>query len=335
MTDSPPTDDAKRETGSLSVTLRMFAEESRSPFFAAALSRLSDDLNQGVSWSDALARHGWRLPRFLRGVFSLAERSGDLTQTLSRYLRVVQQNRRARWHVLSALLYPLVVGLICSTLVGGVLVLIVPGFWSIYDDFGVDLPDLTVAIGTLSRIVIHGWPWILLAIATLLAAAIVLRILSPPVLVRAFQWIPVVGTASWMAGASEFCSLLSIAIQSHMTLPESLKLTADALRDSNLRAGAKKLASSIERGEILPAALESRPEFRPALAQVFRHAGREHQFAEILRAHGELFAVQAEGHSRIAVVWIEPFLMIGIGFGVGLVALGLFLPLVKLLNELS
>ena len=57
--------------------------------------------------------------------------------------------------------------------------------------------------------------------------------------------------------------------------------------------------------------------------------------SEILKSWAELFARIASSRSSVITAIIGPVMMIGIGFFVGLLVIAMFLPLVKLLNELA
>jgi type II secretory pathway component PulF len=129
--------------------------------------------------------------------------------------------------------------------------------------------------------------------------------------------------------------LLGILVKARIPLPDALRLTASGLRDANLRAGCLKLAKQVEGGESPAYAASILPHFRPRLVQLLRHTDHEESFAQILKAHGDLFAIQAETQAGIAVVWMQPFLLVFVGLLGAFIVIGLFFPLIHTLNELS
>jgi len=334
-TSAPPPED----TPSLPFSMRMFAEEASSPWTASGFRSIATALEQGSSWNEAVKSAGGRLPEFLRGVFAIAERTGSIEQVIGEYFAGSRRTRRAKRQVLVALLYPAFLALLGLMLLMGVLLFVVPPFREMFNDFGVELPAVTKLMLVLSHLVIVGWPWILGSIVFTLAALVAMLLFTKlPVgapLVRVLQSIPIVGTASQLAGASEFCILLAMLVKARIPLPDALRLTAAGLQDANLRQGARRLADHVERGESPAYAASILPHFRPRLVQLLRHTEHERTFGEILRSHGELFGIQAEAQSGIAIVWMQPFLLVFVGILGGVVVIGLFMPLIKLLNELS
>ncbi|MBX3442461.1 MAG: type II secretion system F family protein [Planctomyces sp.] len=328
-----------RNDPNLSMTLALLAEETLDFRLSRTLRSMSADLDRGSDWSEVLRTHQRRLPPVLAGAFEIAQASGRLPNVLGEYIEVMRRNRQARRRMMLSLMYPFIVLLLTVALLGGMLLFLVPGFASMFNDFGMELPAMTVGLIGLSLFLTEHVP--LVAAGMAIAAGLMLALILLPrlplggALGRMLQSVPVLGTASWMAAAAEFFSLLAILVDAQKPLPEALRLTGKSLTDSNLRDGVGDLSRLVEHGEPAAEAAALLPNFRPAVVQVLRHSQRPTAFARILRTQAELFSLQAEAMARLAIVWIEPVMLALIGLVVGFIVLSLFLPLVKLLNELA
>ena len=75
--------------------------------------------------------------------------------------------------------------------------------------------------------------------------------------------------------------------------------------------------------------------FPRSVVMLFRWQGQPEAFARALRSSGELFATQARLHVGILGLLLQPLLLFFIVAFVGAMVVAMFLPLVKLLNELS
>ena len=71
------------------------------------------------------------------------------------------------------------------------------------------------------------------------------------------------------------------------------------------------------------------------LQQVFRHASSERTVVDSLRGLSDLYAAQCSASSRLVTRILEPFVVVVVMGNVGITAIALFLPLIKLLNDLS
>jgi type II secretory pathway component PulF len=319
--------------------MRMFGEESLSPGTKSAFRGIARVLEQGGTLDDAIRGPGRRLPRFLRGVFIAAGRSGSIERVIGDYLGGSRRTRRARRSVIAAILYPAFLATMICLLSIAMFGVILPPFKFMFQDFGLELPWPTKALMLTSDLVVASWMWLLaglgLVITVLCVTIFSMRLPIAATTLRLLQSVPIIGTASALAGASEFCLLLAMLVRARIPFPETLRLTAAGLRDANLRQGTLRLARDVERGETPAYAASILPHFGPRLVPLFRHTTNEETFAEILKSHGELFALQAEAHAGIAVMWMQPLLLLLVGVMGAFVVVGLFLPLMHLLNALA
>jgi type IV pilus assembly protein PilC len=298
---------------------------------------MSRSIEDGATWEQAVNSQRW-LPPFLKGAFLIGERSGRLGPLLAEFLFIVRRNRRTHRQIVIVLAYPALLVLAATNIVLGSVLYLIPEFKEIYNDFGIALPGITLVLLYLCDLLLLCWEW-LAGVTSILFMMAIAWLALPQVpfgsaVARAFQWIPIVGTASWLAGASEFCSLLAILVRARVPLPEALRLTATAIRDPSMKASTRQLAAAVERGDPIDEAAERIPGCRRPLIQVLRSAKRGDVFADVLSSHGELFVLQAEAHARMALVWIEPFLLVLIGVGLAFVVCALFWPLFRMISVL-
>lgn len=323
----------------LAAGLHAYSQEVPSPRMRSALRRLSHDLDAGTSLTEALDRQGRALPPYLRGLIAAGVQSGRFGEVVEQHLLCVRRTRDIRARVWLTLCYPFLLLLASVVLVYLLLVWPVPAFRTVFEDFGVSLPALTVWMLRASEgalWLLPRWPTVL-GICALVAVALLSLMFLPGRAgrTRLFQKVPILGTASRYVGMSEFCSLLAILIDCRVPLPEALRLTAPALRDPNLSEGTRLLAAGVERGNEVQDEVYRLPHFPRALAAMFRWAEHPAALAQGLRAAGELFAVQARVQSGVVGVFLQPFLFIGLAAGAGLIVTSLFMPLITLLNELA
>lgn len=80
---------------------------------------------------------------------------------------------------------------------------------------------------------------------------------------------------------------------------------------------------------------ERPPHFPADLLHVFRWSDRQEAFPTALHAAGDLYAARACTQTGLIGVLIEPLVVIGVTLSVGWTVLATFMPLIKLLNDLS
>jgi type IV pilus assembly protein PilC len=323
----------------LSAGLLAYSEEVPSHRMRMSLRRMARAIDAGRPLEDVLGNEASQTSDYLRGLVRAGIATDRLGEVLGEHLSCIRRTRLIRNRIWTSLAYPLV--LLAVALVIGLFVLIwpIPAFREIFNDFGVQLPDLTLAFLNLSGLAVRGlvyWPWFLGAI--LICGALFYGIRYLPgraTRVRIWQYVPILGSASRNAAMSEFCSLLAILVESRVPLPDALWMTADAVRDPNVADGCRRLAEQVAHGLSAESEARALGHFPRSVVMLFRWQRQPVAFARALRANAELFATQARIQSGLLGLFMQPLLLFVIVTFVGTMVVALFLPLVKLLNDLS
>ena len=321
----------------LSAGLRALSEEVPSRRVRKWLRAISDRLERGQSLGAVAREAEGAWPRYFLAMLSAGQRTGKLPVLLNEcvvHLRTTAEVRRELW---VALAYPAVLIAVAWLLLSFLGTLILPQFRSIFLGFGKELPGITVAILAWSDVMgVVGW-WSLPALVLVLWLA---WIFAEPLGYERLRdslvsHVPLFGEARRSAALSEFCRLLSMLVKYEVGLPEAVRLAAGSVRDADLREACFDLATRIQAGESLTDAATQIGRFPQDLLHLFRWADRGEDFAEGLQNASEVLGAQSRVHSHTLAIVFEPAVTIAIGIVVGLTVIALFMPLVKLLNDLS
>ncbi len=235
-----------------------------------------------------------------------------------------------------SLAYPILSMLAAITLFVFVNVVLVSKFESIFLDFGIPLPRLTVGLILMSRFLREGWPALLIAAGVIAVLWLVLRVvLKSPDRRSLATRIPVLGGVWRYTSWAEFCHLLALLLESRLTLPEALRLAGEGVQNTDLDRACQTMASDVERGGTLAQAMASRPELPSGLARLLRWAAKQNAIAEILHMAGEMFEARAKGQAMFAGTVMAVLSVVIVLWGAFSVVVGLMLPLVTLISKLS
>jgi type II secretory pathway component PulF len=321
----------------LEAGLRALGEETPRGRFRRTLLRMSRELANGRPIEEVLSRRSGGLPGYLRGLVKAGVQSGQLGRFLEEFLLTIRRRRSSRQSYWLALLYPLLMLPLALLAVTGMMWLIVPQFASIFEDFGTELPAMTVVLISMGELLS---PRLLLGFAAAIIGGLLLLQLmpyawSPAPWTRFVQSLPLVGPPSRMRGMSEFCSFLGLLVSGRLPLQESLDVTAGALQDANLRAGCRKLSARVAAGDSMEAGARQLPHFSAELLSLLHWETRGEAFGQMLRHAGEVYAARSHVQLGIVLLFFQPLVLLLIGMILGFTVLALFLPLIKLLNDLT
>lgn len=314
----------------LPAALYACAGESSSPTEARELRLLANKVEAGASLDSALREISPR-GRAVWALIAAGLKTGRLPRILEAYLNAERHTRELWQRFWHSLLYPMIVTIAALAILLGAMVIIIPQFKDIFTDFGLELPSLTMLLIMISDALAAAWP----VYAVMLLAALMLIFLLPRLPVATWwEYVPIVGKAATKAGMSEFCALLSVCVESDMPLPEALEAIASSSRSGRVRQMSGVMSRRIADG-LDPQLAADDSDFPQDVRHVFRWSSSRDEFVTLLRNHA--LALAAESRVQVALIgfFLQPFVIVFLAVGVGLIVISLFMPLVRLLNELS
>jgi len=319
----------------LSQGLVALGEELPRGRLRQSMNELALTLEAGVPLDQAVEDHRGRIPPHLRGLVIAGVRSGrlgDLLKQFSSYVFIGTELKRALW---VGLAYPALTVGVAFALFLFVCAVVVTQFDEIYRDFNIPLPGITLAMLFVARVVNSIWTPLGLVAGALFCSWLAIRLfLTRPVRRSLAGRLPLLGTVWRSTSLAEFCHLLALLLESHLPLPEALRLTGEGVQDAEFDVSCRRMAHEVESGRSLSDAMAERRLFPPGLPRLLRWAEGQKSLTEVLHIAGSMFEARARSQSTfvgsvMSVLCVVPVLWII------LIVPALFLPLITLISRLS
>src|SRR5436309_1820554 len=157
---------------SLSDALGVLERRTQKKSTAAIMGSLRNDIVQGGTLSDALAKHPRLFSKFFVNLVRAGEASGTLDEVLIRLGKHQEQAGEIREKVVGALIYPLIVVLVGIGAVTFFMTFMVPRFEVMFREMRTTMPLPTRVLIAVSEAFTSYW-WI--GLAAILAAAVIIR----------------------------------------------------------------------------------------------------------------------------------------------------------------
>lgn len=317
----------------LEASLRSMAEETGDRRLAQTLRDLSEQLERGQTVEQAVAGLGNRVPPELAGLLRAGIRCGNLAGLCDSFALQQMATQRTARIVRSVVAYPLLILLILIPIALLFSEVVVPMFGGLFDDFDLELPRLTDMVLSASRVT----PWLLIAfLAIPIVIAITLRLLGGRWLWHRVRGaLPLLGRLWIWSGQREFAALLASFLDFNVPLAESLTLTSEVLGDRNVARACEKVSHQSQMGRPLAACLSESIHFDRSLASLVEWGEVHHALPETLRLACQVFEDRIEQYGAILRRLIPPATMVIVATFVLFAVMGLFLPLVRLIEGLS
>src|SRR5947207_10633732 len=139
--------------------LNVLAKQERDPVLKRTTGALSDSVQSGNTFSDALAQHPKIFNELYVSMVKAGALGGVLEVVLTRLAEFQEKAQQVQGKVLSAMIYPAIVMTMAVAIMGFLLVFIVPRFEAIFKDMLGDkpLPGITIFVISISRFAQNNW----------------------------------------------------------------------------------------------------------------------------------------------------------------------------------
>lgn len=311
---------------SLLLALRTVAEQARRPRATMIWQDVSERIEQGSTFSDALAEHPRVFSRNVIQLIRVGEHSGNLDTALLRSAEQLERLRQMKLTVVNALAYPAIVVFLSVAVTMFLVLGVIPKLEKFLSGRGRALPAMTQTLLDITNFVQAWLPHLCVGAVSLLLALVATWFWPPGrrFLDRVLLRLPVVSGVLRLSGTAVFARGLSSLLESGVTLLDSL-ITVEHLVDNRvLREKIAEARQSVLRGESLAAGLSGGKRFLPMLPRmvaVGESAGSlSTVLAEVARFHENQLLVVIR---RLSVL-IEPVVILVVGGIVGFVYLAFF-----------
>jgi type II secretory pathway component PulF len=300
-----------------------------------SMNELARTLESGVTLDQALEKQSDTIPPHLRGLVIAGLRSGQLGDILSRFSQYVGVGTELKRRLWLSLAYPIFTVCAAVALLFFVCVVLVGQFEAIYSSFSIPLPRMTVGLISIARIVNTAWIPVAIVGGILFFGWLAGRVFLPPPLRRGLAGrLPLIGRVWRATSLAEYCHLLALLLESHLPLPEALRLTGEGVQDSDVDASCRQMANQVESGRSLSQAMEKVWLFPVGLPRLVRWAENHESLPEVLHMAGSMFESRGRSYSTFVGTVLNVICVLLV-FQMALVVPALFLPLISLISMLS
>jgi len=312
--------------------LKTVAEQARRPRMAKIWRDVYERIEEGASFSSALAAHGKQFPVYIIQLVKVGEQSGSLETVLTRASEHLERSRNLRMTLVNALIYPSIVVVMALGVAGFMLVSVIPKIQKFLVGRGRQLPAITQALMDLSNWVTMYLPYLVGgAIAALIALFVIYKWPPGRAVIDAFLLrVPIVGGVLRLAGTAVFARGLSILLESGVTLLEALRTVEQLVPNRAMSTRVETVREAVLSGGTLAESLQAGREFLPMLgrmAAVGEQTGTlDPVLTEVARFHEHQLAATVRRFS----VLIEPAIIVIVGGIVGFVYIAFFVALFSL-----
>ena len=313
-------------------SLDILRRRTDQPVLKTVLDDVHERVRGGSSLSDAFDSHRDLFPGVYTASILAGEKSGNLEETLRRYVSYARVISGVRRRTLSALIYPAILLALSGIVVAIIVVRVVPEFTSFYDSMGASLPVATRVLTGVSRFVTEFF-WVLALAAAALAGAVWTWSRQPgrgAQLDRLLLGLPFVGDVATRFATSQLARTLATLLGGGIPLVNALDVTARSVGNRHVSRNLETIAGEVREGGALSSSLDARGIFPPVAVKMVEVGESTGALQDMLNAVADFFDEEIETTLGRFMTLIEPLLLVIMGIVIAGLLLALYWPLLQL-----
>jgi type IV pilus assembly protein PilC len=300
--------------------------------FAAVIKKIRDDVETGLSFSQALTKHPRIFSPLYINLVKAGESSGMLDQILNRVATYLEKTSALQRKVKTAMVYPITVISISIAITIFLLVKVVPTFQGIFDLLGGSLPLPTQILITISNILRE---WFIAGFIGIVALTIVLTHYARTdrgklFLDRLVLRLPVFGDIVRKVSVAKFSRTLSTLVKSGVPILNSLDIVAKTSGNKVVERAVNDSKKAVREGKNLAIPLSKNPVFPPMVVRMISVGEQAGELEKMLSKIADFYDEQVDAAVAGLTSIIEPMIILFLGVIVGGIVLSIFMPIFKI-----
>ena len=316
-------------------SIETLSEKEHHPERKRVLERLVADLYKGSSLSNALAEYPDTFPLLFVATVRASEKTGGLPEALGKYVTYQSQLDSVKKKIVSASIYPVLLMVVGTLVIGFLMGYVVPRFARIFEDLGGDIPwmsKLLISWGHFAR------DYGVVLVVTLVIAAVMLGVWvsrpgTPAKVVQWLQKIPAIGERIRIYQLARFYRSLGMLLRGGMPAVASLDLVVGLLPGA-LHQQLVTATQMIREGAPFSQAMEKNGLTSAVSARMLRVGERTGQMGEMMERIAMFYDNEISQWIDWFVKLFEPLLMAFIGLVIGFIVVVMYFPIFELAGSI-
>jgi type IV pilus assembly protein PilC len=322
---------------SLQDSLESIAEQSDNSKFAAIITDLKTQIEEGKSFSQALATHNEVFSSLYINMVAAAEISGSLSSMLQKLAEYLDQEAETRSQIKGAMVYPIIIAVMAILVSIFLLCFVLPRFTAIFAGKEDVLPAPTKVLMASSAFLRHYWFLIVPAVGAMCGGFVYFISTN----VGRLWWdktklvLPLIRTLCRNLYITRSLHTMGVLTRAGVPILNTISITAQISGNvlykdmwlsvhEQVRQG-KKIASSLSLYNLMPS----------NVVQMIRSGEDSGSLSNVLKDVSDYYARELRTVIKTVTSMIEPLMIVVMGIFVGFVAMSIILPIFKMSSIVS
>ncbi|HXU05921.1 MAG TPA: type II secretion system inner membrane protein GspF [Polyangia bacterium] len=316
----------------LAESLSALGDQADNRKLRTVLVEVREKVNQGTALADTLAPHDDIFPDLYVNMVRSGESAGNLDAVLLRLADFLDAQNALRSKVASALVYPIIMMVLGTIVMGLLMIFVVPKITSVFEDLNKTLPWNTELLIFVSHFI--GTYWWLLAILAFVAYVGFRRWAKRPagrqVIDRVKLRLWLIGPLVRFVAVARFARTLATMLAAGVPVLTALEIVKKVLNNVVLEKVIEEARDAIREGESIAAPLKRSGKFPSMMVHMIAVGERSGQLEPMLENVAGAYERDVEGKVSRLTTMLSPLIIVAMALVVVFIVFSVLQPILEM-----
>jgi type IV pilus assembly protein PilC len=317
----------------LNNALKILSQQTENKALQAAIGQVTEDIDAGLSFSQAMARQPATFPDYYIEMIRAAEVTGNMNEVSTFLADYTEKEGELASKASSAMIYPAIVLAVFIIVAFILLTFVYPSLGSVFAENGVTLPWYTQILLNTGNFLSKWWPVVVIGVAAL--GFVLVDYFGTDegkaLLDSAKITLPIVKQVYNPVIMARFGNSAALLVHGGVPIAQSMEIIGHMVDNVMYRDVIHEIAEDVRQGILLSEAIAKHPRFFPNLVPQMVAVGETTgKVEDMFNRLAAIYTREADQVTNNLVDLIQPILIIGMGLMVGFLFASILIPIYSL-----
>ena len=311
--------------------LKMLKQQSENPKFTPIIDDLLQKINSGITLSEAVVSYPNLFDIVYVNLIKAGEASGNLDTFLERICINLEKTIKIKKAIKSAMMYPIILLTVATSVVGIMMIFVVPVFVEIFSNANIELPGPTKLVMAISDF-LRSW----MALIMIFSLYVIIKVIKIIIrknnsLHQAFDkklmQLPVIGNLVRDAIMARFSMVLANLISGGVNLIEATEITKNSITNEKIKASIEKVKREIFSGRPFSVSLRETKDFPETMCGFIEVGEETGKLNEMLTTVSLYYEGEFDSSVDAFSSMLEPIMIVFLGVVIGFILVAMYQPI--------
>lgn len=322
---------------SLLQAINILIEDFKKSAMKAFLLEIRSNLERGQPFYTTFAHY----PKFFSQVYinlvKAGETSGDLEQVFENLTLSLTKEKNLKDQIRSALIYPVILLVMAVLILVFLVIFALPRIANVFLESGFEPPVFSRIVFSVG--LFFGQFGIFIIILGIILLTAFIFTYRTSVTFKRFVFaiigeVPVIKDLVKKIALQRFAATLSSLIKAGLPLTDAIEVTAEAVGNIELRQALFRISEEgLSKGLTIGESFKKEPFFPQTVVNLMAISEKAGHIEDVLGTLADFYTSEIDNSLKALVSFLEPVLLLIIGFFIGLIALAIIVPIYQLTTQ--